>query len=88
MPSKVAQKNSNPLFSPCCPELPNWPKQKNSCSKLWPIDQQYIDLGKMGLMNIPKSKRVAHINYSGPVELGVELGVPKEPLVSPIFGRD
>ena len=28
-PSKVAQKNSNPLFYPCCPELPKWPKQKN-----------------------------------------------------------
>ena len=38
-PSKVAQKNSNPLFS----LLPAQPKQKNSCSKMWPIDQLYID---------------------------------------------
>ena len=22
-----------------------WPKQKNSCSKMWPIDQLYIELG-------------------------------------------
>ena len=44
-PSKVAQKNSNPLFFPYCPELPNRPKQKNSCSKLWLIDQLYIELG-------------------------------------------
>ena len=49
-PSKVAQKNSNPLFFPCCPELPKWPKQKNSCSKLWPIDQLYIELGNCRLM--------------------------------------
>ena len=43
-PSKVAQKNSNPLFFPYCPELPKRPKQKNSCSKLWLIDQLYIEL--------------------------------------------
>ena len=28
-----------------CPELPKWPKQKNSCSKIWLIDQLYIKLG-------------------------------------------
>jgi len=33
-PSKVAQNNSNPLFS-LLPELPKRPK-KNSCSKMWP----------------------------------------------------
>ena len=44
-PSKVAQKNSNPLFFPYCPELPKRPKQKNSCSKMWLIDQLYIELG-------------------------------------------
>ena len=22
-----------------------WPKQKNSCSKMWPIDQLYLELG-------------------------------------------
>ena len=37
-PSKVAQKNSNPLFFPYCPELPKRPKQKNFCSKMWVID--------------------------------------------------
>ena len=25
-------------FFPCCPELPRWPKQKNSCSRMWLID--------------------------------------------------
>ena len=44
-PSKVAQKNSNPLFFPYCPELPKRPKQKNLCSKMWPIDQLCIELG-------------------------------------------
>ena len=44
-PSKVAQKNSNPLFSPYCLELPKRPKRKNSCSKMWLIDQLYIELG-------------------------------------------
>ena len=37
-PSKAAQKNSNPLFSPYCPELPKRPKQKNSFFKMWFID--------------------------------------------------
>ena len=44
-PSKVAQKNSNPLFFPLLPAQPKWLKQKNSCSKMWPIDQLYIELG-------------------------------------------
>ena len=44
-PSKVAQKNSNPHFFPYCPELPKQPKQKNLCSKMWLIDQLYIELG-------------------------------------------
>ena len=44
-PSKVAQKNSNLLFFPYCTELPKLPKQKNSCSKMWLIDQLYIELG-------------------------------------------
>ena len=43
-PSKVAQKNSNPLFFPYCPELPKRPKQKNLCSKMWLIDELYIEL--------------------------------------------
>ena len=32
-------------FFPSCPELPKWPKQKNSSSKMWLIDQLYIELG-------------------------------------------
>ena len=44
-PSKAAQKNSSPLFFPYCPELPKWPKLKNLCSKMLPIDQLYIELG-------------------------------------------
>ena len=43
-PSKVAQKNSNPHFS-LLPELLKRPKQKNSCFKMWLIDQLYIKLG-------------------------------------------
>ena len=43
-PSKVAQKNSNLLFS-LLPAEPKWPKQKNSCSKMWLIHQLYIELG-------------------------------------------
>ena len=44
-PSKVAQKNSNPPLFSLLPELPKRPKQKNSCSKMWLIDQLYIELG-------------------------------------------
>ena len=32
-------------FCPYCPELPKRPNQKNSCSKMWLIDQLYIELG-------------------------------------------
>ena len=32
-------------FFPLLPELPKQPKQKNSCSKKWLIDQLYIELG-------------------------------------------
>ena len=46
LPSKVAQNSSNPLFSPTArASQPKWPKQKNSCSKMWPIDQLYIEVG-------------------------------------------
>ena len=30
---------------PYYPELPKWPKQKNSCSKMWLIDKLFIELG-------------------------------------------
>ena len=43
---KVAQKSSNPLFLPCTLSCPNCKKnQKNLCSKLWLIDQLYVELG-------------------------------------------
>ena len=32
-------------FFPYCPQQPKQPKQKNSCSKMWLIDQLYIELG-------------------------------------------
>ena len=32
-------------FFPLLPAQPKWPKQKNSYSKMWLIDQLYIELG-------------------------------------------
>ena len=54
------------------PTQPKWPKQKNSCSKMWPIDQLYIELGLwpfrailpsffFGQMHVSSSK--VHILY-------------------------
>ena len=37
----------------------------------------------MDLMNIPKSKIVVQIKL-----VGLELGIPRVPLISPIFGPD
>ena len=34
------------LFLHYCPEQPEQPKQKNSCSKMWLINQLYVELGK------------------------------------------
>ena len=56
-PSKVAQKNSNPLFFSLLPAQPKQPKQKNSCSKMWSIDQLYIELGFIPCpMSIPEAR--------------------------------
>ena len=44
-PSKDAQKKLKSTFFPLLPAQPKWPKQKNSRSKMWPIDQLYIELG-------------------------------------------
>ena len=51
-PQKVEKKHPQKLlritqihFFSLLPELPKWPKQKNSCSKMWPTDQLYIELG-------------------------------------------
>ena len=41
--SKVAQNSSNLLLLQS--KLPKRPKQKNLCSKMWRIDQLYIELG-------------------------------------------
>ena len=38
------------------PELPKWPKKKNSCSKMWLIDQLYIKLGLQDCDSCPISK--------------------------------
>ena len=38
-PQKLPRKTQIHFFS----LLPAQPKQKNSCSKMWPIDQLYID---------------------------------------------
>ena len=43
-PQKKLRNTLNDSF-PYCPDLPKWPKQKNSCSKMWLIDQLYIKLG-------------------------------------------
>ena len=32
-------------FFPYCPEVSKRPKQKNSCSKIWLLEQLYIELG-------------------------------------------
>ena len=42
-PQKLLRKTQ--IHFPYCPELPKRPKQKNSCSKMWLIDQLYIELG-------------------------------------------
>jgi hypothetical protein len=46
-PPKVEKntlKSCSDFFS-LLPWLPKRPKQKNLCSKMWPIDQLYIELG-------------------------------------------
>ena len=40
-PQKLLRKTQIPLL----PGLPKWPKQKNSCSKMWLKEQLYIKLG-------------------------------------------
>ena len=44
-PQKLLRKTQIHFFSllPAQPNQPNQPKQKNSCSKMWSIDQLYID---------------------------------------------
>ena len=39
-----SEKLKSTFFS-LLPAQPKWPKQKNSCSKMWPIEQLYIELG-------------------------------------------
>ena len=51
LPTKSCSEKLKSTFFPYCPELPKWPKQKNSCSKMW----LYIELGlskkKLTVMN-------------------------------------
>ena len=44
-PQKLLRKPHIHFFFLYCPELPKRPRLKNSCSKLWFIDQLYIKLG-------------------------------------------
>ena len=43
---KSCSENSNPRFFSLLPELPKRPKQKDLCSKMWLIDQLFIELGQ------------------------------------------
>jgi hypothetical protein len=43
-PKKLLRKCQMHLFS-LLPAQPKWPKQKNSCFKMWLLDQLYIELG-------------------------------------------
>ena len=52
-PQKLRKKPQFHLFL-YCPELSKRPKQKKSCSKLWLIDQLYMELEILFLWN--KSK--------------------------------
>ena len=42
---KSCSENLKSTFFLLVPAQPKWPKLKNSCSKIWPIDQLYIELG-------------------------------------------
>ena len=44
-PQKLLRKTQIHFFFSLMPELPKRPKQKNSCSKMWLMDQPYIKLG-------------------------------------------
>ena len=46
------------------PWLPKRPKQKNSCSKIWPIDRLYIELGcqQFCLYALSKTFKACHQN--------------------------
>ena len=51
-PQKLLRKTQIHFFFPYCPELPKRPKQKNSSSKLWLIDQPYIELGNIPIWSL------------------------------------
>ena len=50
----------NFFIIPYCPDLPNWPKQKNSCSKMWLINQLYIKLG----LRLPNKRKIFQLSTS------------------------
>ena len=64
------------IFSPYCPELPKRPKKKNSCSKMWLIDQQYIKLGLGPQLSFYRNKLfVASASLHRTRPLGLTLAV-------------
>ena len=70
-PQKLLRKTKIPFFS-LLPELPKRPKQKNSHSKMWLMDQLYKKLGLKLRHNHPlriffqKIFRVIAVSKSGP----------------------
>ena len=66
-PQKLLRKTQIHFFFPYCPELPKQPKQKNSCSKLWLIDQLYIELG-------PTSKQLIKIFFNAEINQNTNFG--------------
>ena len=44
-PTYRVEKTTSKILNFIHPELPKWPKQKNSCSKKWLLEQLYIKLG-------------------------------------------
>ena len=58
LPTKVAQKKFKTTFFPLVPELP---KQKDLCSKMWLIYQLYIELGLGPYWESDTFSRIAEI---------------------------
>ena len=59
-PQKLLRKTLIHFFS-LLPWLPKRPKQKNSCSKMWPIHQLYIELGIFYVIKAIWQKFVGYI---------------------------
>ena len=61
---KSCSENLKSTFFSLLPWLPKQPKQKNSCSKMWPIDQLYIKLG-FDHFRILRSLRITYRQHCG-----------------------